>query len=121
VVGQPTVRDADGLALSSRNAYLSSLERERALSIPRSLRAAGLAFQAGERDPSALIDPLRAAVVAAGLVPDYAEIADPDELFPLSVNARVGERALIAVAAFCGTTRLIDNLVLGEDALPEVS
>jgi pantoate--beta-alanine ligase len=121
VVGQPTVRDADGLALSSRNAYLSSSERQRALSIPRALRAAGLAFRAGERDARALIDPVRAALVAAGLAPDYAEIADADELFPLSVNERVGERALIAVAAFCGTTRLIDNLVLGEDALPEVS
>ncbi len=121
VVGHPTVRDADGLALSSRNAYLSSEERGRALAIPRALRAAGLLFRAGERGVRALIDPVRAALTEAGLAPDYAELADADELFPLGVDAQVGDRALIAVAAFCGTTRLIDNLVLGEDALPEVS
>lgn len=121
VIGQPTVRDADGLALSSRNAYLSSEERSRALAIPRALRKAGAAFQAGERSAQALIGPVRAALTEAGLRPDYAEIADADELVPLVGDARVGERALIAIAAFCGTTRLIDNLVMGEDILPEVS
>jgi pantoate--beta-alanine ligase len=121
VVGEPTVRDVDGLALSSRNAYLSSEERGRALAIPRSLAAAGAAFRAGERRAGALIEPVRAALRQAGLRPDYAEIADADQLFPLALDALVGERALLAIAAFCGTTRLIDNLVLGEDALPRQS
>jgi len=118
VVGEPTVRDGDGLALSSRNAYLSSQERERALAIPRALAAAATAFTAGERRAGALIDPVRARLRDAGLVLDYAEIADPDELFSIEPNVRVAERALIALAAFCGTTRLIDNLVLGEDTAP---
>lgn len=121
VVGAPIVRDVDGLALSSRNAYLSPEERQRALAIPRALSSAGAAFGAGERRVRSLLEPVRAALHAAGLRPDYAEIADADELFPLALDASTGERALLAVAAFCGTTRLIDNLVLGEDALPPVS
>lgn len=120
IVGQPTVRDADGLALSSRNAYLSREERARALVIPRSLAAAAAAFQAGERRAGALIEPVRAALLAAGLRLDYAEVSDADELFPFAPAALVAERALIAIAAFCGSTRLIDNLVLGEDAPPVV-
>ena len=118
VVGEPTVRDVDGLALSSRNAYLSAEERTRALTIPRALAAAAAAYGSGERRAGALIEPVQVALAAAGLRPDYAEIADPDELFPLDRTGEVGDRALIALAAFCGTTRLIDNLVLGEDAAP---
>jgi pantoate--beta-alanine ligase len=118
VVGEPTVRDADGLALSSRNAYLSADERARALSISRALRAAAAAFRAGERRAAALIEPVRAALASAGMRIDYADIADPDRLEPLAPEQQVGERALIAVAAFVGTTRLIDNTVLGEDAAP---
>ena len=121
VVGEPTVRDADGLALSSRNAYLSAGERQRALAIPRSLGQAWTAFQAGERRAGALIEPVRAALGEAGLRLDYADLADADELFPFPLDAQVPERALLAVAAFCGTTRLIDNLVLGEDARPNVA
>jgi pantoate--beta-alanine ligase len=118
VVGEPTVRDVDGLALSSRNAYLSADERQRALAIPRALATAAASFQAGVRLASSLIEPVRAALREAGLRPDYAEIADPEGLFPLDPAAAVGDRALVALAAFCGTTRLIDNLVLGEDAAP---
>lgn len=121
VVGEPTVRDADGLALSSRNAYLSSEERARALSIPRALASAAARFATGERRPGALIEPVRSSLAAAGLRLDYADIADPEQLFPLDSNGVAGERALVAVAAFCGTTRLIDNLVLGEDVAPRVS
>jgi len=121
VVGEPTVRDVDGLALSSRNAYLSAEERQRALAIPRALAAAAASFAAGERGAGALIEPLRARLREAGLRLDYAEIADPDELFPLEPGTQVGPRALIALAAFCGTTRLIDNLVLGEDAAPTLA
>jgi pantoate--beta-alanine ligase len=121
VVGEPTVRDSDGLALSSRNAYLSPDERQRALAIPRALAAAARTFAAGERRAGALIEPVRSALLAAGLRPDYAEIADPERLSPFATDAAVGERALVALAAFCGTTRLIDNLVLGEDAAPVVA
>lgn len=118
VVGEPTVRDADGLALSSRNAYLSGDERSRALSISRALRGAAVAFRAGERRAGALIEPVRAALAEAGLRPDYADIADPDALVPFGLEQPVGERALVAVAAYVGTTRLIDNIVLGEDRAP---
>jgi pantoate--beta-alanine ligase len=118
VVGEPTVRDRDGLALSSRNAYLTADERARALAIPRALAQAAAAFAEGERAAGALLQPVRDALQAAGLRADYVEIADPDGLFPLALSAPVADRALIAVAAFCGATRLIDNLVLGEDAAP---
>jgi pantoate--beta-alanine ligase len=121
VVGEPTVRDHDGLALSSRNAYLSSEDRGRALVIPRALANAAKSFAAGERQAGSLIEPVRRALSEAGLRLDYADIADPEQLFPLELKEVVGERALIAVAAFCGTTRLIDNLVLGEDPAPRVS
>jgi pantoate--beta-alanine ligase len=121
VVGEPTVRDHDGLALSSRNAYLSAAERQQALAIPRALATAAAAFAAGERRAGALVEPVRAALTRAGLVLQYADIAHPEELFPLESSADVGSRALLAVAAFCGSTRLIDNLVLGEDVAPTVA
>lgn len=121
VVGEPTVRDPDGLALSSRNAYLSAEERARALAIPRALAVAAAAFASGARRAGALIEPVRAALSAAGLRLQYADICDPDQLFPMDPAAEVGARALIALAAFSGTTRLIDNLVLGEDAAPLVA
>jgi pantoate--beta-alanine ligase len=121
VVGEPTVRDVDGLALSSRNAYLSVDERARAREIPRALAAAAAAFESGERRAEALIVPVRMALIRAGLRLDYADVADADQLSPFASDVLVGERALIAVAAFCGTTRLIDNLVLGEDVPPRVA
>lgn len=121
VVGEPTVRDTDGLALSSRNAYLSSAERVRALAIPHALSVAATAFAAGERRAGALIEPVRAALSGAGLTLQYADICDADQLFPLHPAVDIGDRALIAIAALCGTTRLIDNLVLGEDPAPLVA
>jgi pantoate--beta-alanine ligase len=121
VIGQPTVRDPDGLALSSRNAYLSAEDRARALAIPRALAGAAAAFASGERRAGALIEPVRGALGAAGLRLQYADLCDPDQLFPIDPAADVGARALIAIAAFSGTTRLIDNLVLGEDAAPRVA
>jgi pantoate--beta-alanine ligase len=121
VVGEPTVRDPDGLALSSRNAYLSAEDRARALAIPRALAAAAAAFGAGERRAGALIEPVRSALGAAGLRLQYADISEPDQLFSIDPAAEVGARALIAIAAFAGTTRLIDNLVLGEDAAPQAA
>jgi pantoate--beta-alanine ligase len=118
VVGYPTVRDPDGLALSSRNAYLSAEERARALTIPRGL-ARGLALHAaGERRAGALRRAVLELVEPATTRIDYVTIADADALQPFADEERVGERALIAVAAFVGTTRLIDNVVVSEDNAP---
>lgn len=121
LVGLATVREADGLALSSRNAYLSADERARALAIPRALAQAAAAFAAGERGVGALARPVHARLEAAGLRVDYATLADPDAVVPLADADHTGARALLAVAAFAGATRLIDNLVLGEDPPPAVS
>lgn len=118
VIGEPTVRDVDGLALSSRNTYLSQEERTQALAIPRALAKAAAAFEAGERRAGPLIQPVREALTRSALRLDYADIADSDQLSPFQPEDVVGQRALIAVAAHCGSTRLIDNLVLGEDAPP---
>jgi pantoate--beta-alanine ligase len=118
IVGVRTLRDPDGLALSSRNAYLSVDERERALTIPRALAAAANAFQAGERQVGVLRRAALESLARAGLRLDYVAIADADELVPISDDAQSGERALFAIAGFIGKTRLIDNLVLGEDPAP---
>jgi pantoate--beta-alanine ligase len=121
IVGLPTLRDADGLALSSRNAYLSSDERARALGIAHGLSAAVSAFEGGERLAGELRSAALEHLTQAGLRLDYATIADADELTPILDEARVGERAVFAVAGFMGKTRLIDNVVLGEDAAPIAS
>jgi pantoate--beta-alanine ligase len=120
VVGHPTLRDADGLALSSRNQYLSSAERERALLVPRGLSAAFRAYAAGERRADELRRRVLAFVEPVASRIDYVSVADPDTLVPLLGDAEVGRRGLVALAAFVGTTRLIDNLVLGEDKDPLV-
>jgi pantoate--beta-alanine ligase len=116
IVGHPTVRGADGLALSSRNAYLSPEERERALAIPRGLSLAAASYARGERNAGRLQALVEAEVKKATDRIDYVTVADPDELTPFSPEAELGPRALVAIAAFVGSTRLIDNLVLGEDA-----
>lgn len=118
IVGHPTVRESDGLALSSRNAYLDVDERARALSIPRALGEAVERHRSGERRVGALREPVKAALEAARLRVDYVAIADADELAPHDDSAEVGDRALLAVAAFAGTTRLIDNVVFAEDPPP---
>jgi pantoate--beta-alanine ligase len=109
VVGMPVVRDPDGLALSSRNAYLSPEERGRAVAISGGLEEARRRATAGERDPSRLAAGIRAAVEAAGLRVDYVELVHPLSLRPVA-TAVTGTRAL--VAAFMGRTRLIDNVAL---------
>lgn len=117
IVGHPIVRDADGLALSSRNAYLSPSDRAQALAIPRALAAAAGAFQSGERSARVLREVVRGALDRALLRVDYVELGDADDLEAFSDEATLPERALLAVAAHSGKTRLIDNCVLGEDVL----
>lgn len=118
VVGLPTVRDADGLALSSRNAYLSAEERQRALALSRGLSAASHAFRAGERRAGTLRSLALTQIEPAASRIDYVTVADPDTLAPLPDDERTGERALLATAVFVEKTRLIDNLVLGEEESP---
>jgi pantoate--beta-alanine ligase len=105
----PIVREMDGLALSSRNVYLSPEERERALSLSRGLNAAAAAFRAGERASEPLREEVRRALSAAGARVEYVELVDLATLEPLE-SAQPG--AALAVAAFVGRTRLIDNVIL---------
>jgi pantoate--beta-alanine ligase len=115
VIGLPTVREADGLALSSRNAYLSADERQQALAIRRALLDAMAAFSQGERRAGNLASACLAAISAAGLRADYVSIGDAESIEPFADSDLVGDRALLAIAAFAGDTRLIDNVVLGDD------
>jgi pantoate--beta-alanine ligase len=110
VVGCPIVREADGLALSSRNRYLTPEERSQALSIVGGLRNAQAAFGAGERDPEELVEICRAALRHGGLREDYVELRDPERLRPVS---QAESQSRVLVAAFAGKTRLIDNARLG--------
>lgn len=113
VIAHPTVREPDGLALSSRNRYLGPDERARATAIVTGLRAAVAAFERGERRTAALGELVRAPVAAAFDSVDYVDVADPETLAPATET--VDARALVAVAARIGSTRLIDNCVLGEE------
>jgi pantoate--beta-alanine ligase len=118
IIGHPIVREADGLAMSSRNAYLSTDERTRALALSRGLAAAAGAFASGERGAGALRALARAEVEKAATSIDYVDVTDADSLVPFAPQARVPDRALAAIACRIGTTRLIDNVVLGEDRVP---
>ena len=110
IASVPIVREADGLALSSRNAYLSADQRRAALALSRGLAAAEARVQSGERDAAAIVAATRAVLEAESLVRiDYAELRDAIELSDLT---RLERPAVLAVAAFVGTTRLIDNRVL---------
>lgn len=107
----PIVREKDGLAMSSRNAYLSAEDRQRALVLHRALEGIGAAYRQGERSLAALRD--TAAQIFArekDVMVDYIEIVDPDTLEPRGMNVTGDE--LVAVAAKVGSTRLIDNIVL---------
>jgi len=115
VVGCPIIREPDGLALSSRNRYLSSIDRERALGIVTGLRAAFDAWNAGEREPRSLHAIASAPVEARFDRVDYVAAVDPDTL---RERDRESPRLLVAAAAHLGATRLIDNVVLGEDSRP---
>jgi pantoate--beta-alanine ligase len=106
----PTVREPDGLALSSRNRYLLPEERSRALVLSRALNAISATYRAGEKDAARLLEAGRSVIATEPEVRiDYLEIVDWDALLPLT-EARAG--ALVAVAAHVGNTRLIDNTLL---------
>jgi pantoate--beta-alanine ligase len=109
IVGMPVVRDGDGLALSSRNAYLSPDERPRALSLSRALFDAQARVARGERDAVALVAAARELLEASGARIDYVEIVEPTSLARVA-RAEPGSRML--VAAYVGATRLIDNVML---------
>jgi len=111
----PTVREADGLAMSSRNVYLSAAERERALLLPAALTRASRLWDAGEGDAEVLRAAMHSGIRADGVVLEYAEVVDPQTLERLS---RVYTGAVCAVAARIGATRLIDNIALGVGAEP---
>jgi pantoate--beta-alanine ligase len=106
----PIVRESDGLAMSSRNVYLSAAERAAAAALHRGLQAAQAAFSAGETDPAALVAAAQAILEReSGVTTQYIEVVDPDSLDPPR-QARRGDA--VAVAAHVGTTRLIDNHLL---------
>lgn len=106
----PIVREVDGLAMSSRNAYLTAEQRTQALVLFRSLGRTKDLLTAGERNVAALIEVAKEELARVPEVRlDYFEIVDPDELTPV---ATITKPALAAVAAFAGNTRLIDNILL---------
>jgi pantoate--beta-alanine ligase len=108
--GCPLVREPDGLALSSRNAYLSADERRRALALSAALAEARLLLAAGERDAARVARAVRQKLEAAqGVETQYVAVIDPDTLADL---ARIADKVLVAVAAKVGQTRLIDNVLL---------
>jgi len=106
----PTVREPDGLAMSSRNAYLSEAERERAAALSRALAVADEAVRGGERRSVAVLDAARAELSDAGVEPEYLELRSATDLSPVE---RVNGSTLLAVAARVGPARLIDNTILG--------
>ena len=110
IVGCPTVREASGLAMSSRNQYLTSEQKEQASYIYRGLQQAQQAFIAGSRDRQTLLTTVEQVLaIAEGVAVEYLELVHPDTLQPVN---RVEEAGTIAVAARVGTTRLIDNIIL---------
>jgi pantoate--beta-alanine ligase len=106
----PTVRDDHGLALSSRNAYLSPDERRRAVGLSRAMRAAEAVVESGRIDAAAVLDAARGELDAHGIEPEYLELRSAIDLSPVE---RVNGSTLLAVAARVGRARLIDNTVLG--------
>jgi pantoate--beta-alanine ligase len=117
IAGCPTVRDADGLAMSSRNRYLSAEERRSALALSRALLAAKVDWSRGEREAEKLRDRVRRDTAVPGVTLEYVSVADPLTLDELEGAA---DRAVISAAARVGKARLIDNVLLGI-ALEEIA
>ena len=112
IVAVPTVREPDGLARSSRNAYLGVEDRARAVVLSRALQAAHRAWRGGETRAAALEATMREELATEPTVAvEYISIADPEELAPVDT---ADGRTVIAIAARIGGTRLIDNIMLGE-------
>ena len=111
VVGCPIVREADGLAMSSRNVYLSAEERKQAAVLSRALRLAEEAFRRGATDANTLTTAVRQELSTETVSVDYVEVLDPATLLPVD---DVKSPTLLAIAARVGSTRLLDNVVLGE-------
>jgi pantoate--beta-alanine ligase len=105
----PTVREPDGLAMSSRNALLDPDQRGRALALGAALRAACALAEAGERSVEALLEAARGAMVTFGVEPEYVAIVDPDTFAALE---ELDRPALLVLAARVGAVRLIDNVLL---------
>jgi pantoate--beta-alanine ligase len=111
IVGAPIVREPDGLAMSSRNSYLSADERGQATCLSRGLAAAEALYASGERRATALVAAARAPIEAAPLARvDYVELRDAETLAEVDT---VAAPAVLAMAVFFGRTRVIDNTVLG--------
>jgi pantoate--beta-alanine ligase len=113
---RPTVREADGLAMSSRNSYLAPADRERAPALHRALESAGEAARPGATSDEILAPALRI-LAEAGIEPEYLEIRDAERLLP--IEALNGRPAVIAVAAQVGAARLIDNVIIEPPTLGE--
>ena len=113
VTGCPIVRETDGLAMSSRNAYLSDEERREALALSRGMRAAQELWQRGERDADRLVSEVRGTITSErGVALEYVSANDPLDLRELHGRA---DRMVISLAARVGKARLIDNVLLGMD------
>jgi pantoate--beta-alanine ligase len=117
IVGHPTVREPDGLALSSRNVFLAPAERRAALALPRALERAAAAIAGGERAVAALLRLLHAALAEEpSLEVEYAAAVDAESFAPLPAEAALRGRVVLPLAVRVGATRLIDNLQVALDA-----
>ncbi len=112
IIGMPTVRESDGIAMSSRNAYLSARERDNATAISKGLFKALESFRTGTRESTQLKYIVRNSIQSAGLKEDYIEVVDEESLDPVDV---IAGGARIVVAVYAGATRLIDNVSLQKD------
>jgi pantoate--beta-alanine ligase len=112
IIGEPTVRAADGLALSSRNGYLDEPQRSAAPAIYRTLSSMAAAIQSGEVNFNKLITASLKSLKAAGLRPDYLEVREANSLKPASPD---DQHLVILAAAFLGSTRLIDNIAVSRE------
>lgn len=107
IMGETIVRDPDGLALSSRNGFLTAAERQLAPRLYQALQQVAAQIQDGRRDYEAVLHEARQELSEAGIRPDYLELRDPISLRPVTQES---QQLIVLVAAFLGTTRLIDNL-----------